>query len=304
MESIHFYKAIADATRIRLLYLLNHHECSVNEIVSAMNMGQSRISRHLKILTDCGLLTSRRDGLWVFYTAAREGRPGEFNRHFLSFAAGDPALAEDYASMKAILDENRRSKERFFDSIASDWDGLRMSLLGDCDIETEVLSRLPDCKVAADLGCGTGGLLIALRGKAERVIGIDRSPRMLQKAREKLALDGKGIELRLGEIEHLPMRDGEADAVVINMVLHHLPNPAEGIAEAGRVVRPGGSILIVDLDKHADEKMRSLLRHRWLGFDAEQMNSWLSAAGFAVNGRSDLPGGDGLTVTIYSAVKK
>ncbi len=303
MEAVQFYKALADETRLRLLNLLLRHELNVNEITAAMGMGQSRISRHLKILTESGLLKSRRDGLWAFYSVNREGRGGRFNELFEGFVAGDADLAGDYGSMKKVLEEGMKEKTRFFDSIARDWTGIRQTLFGDLNISDEIAERIESCGVAADLGCGNGELLPYIRRKAKRVIGVDKSPKMLEEAERRLAANGRGIELRIGEIEHLPMRDMEADAAVINMVLHHLPAPDAGIMEAARVLKHGGSLVIVDLDKHQDEELRKKHEHRWLGFSRKSMERWLAAGGLKLADFAQFDAGNGLKIDLYVSKK-
>jgi len=304
MEAVQFYKALADVTRLRLLNLLLRHELNVNEITAAMGMGQSRISRHLKIMTDCGLLKSRRDGLWAFYGANREGRGGSFNEMFERFVAGDGDLAADYAAMKGVLEEGMKEKTRFFDSIARDWTDIRQSLFGGLNMSQEIAERIHSCGVAADLGCGNGELLPYIRRKAKRVIGVDKSPKMLEEAERRLAVNGRGIELRIGEIEHLPMRDREADAAVINMVLHHLQAPDAGIREAARVLKSGGSLVIVDLDKHQDEELRKKYEHRWLGFSRKSMERWLMAGGLVLSDFAQFDPGNGLKIDLYVSRKK
>ena len=304
MEAVQYYKALADETRLRLLNLLIRHELNVNEIVNAMGMGQPRISRHLKILTDCGLLKYRRDGLWVFYSASREGEGGRFNKLFQDFVEGDNDVNLDYAKMKLILEEGMREKTRFFDSIASDWDDINRGIYGTINISDEIVRRITNCNIAADLGCGTGDLLLPIKKKAKRVIGVDKSPKMLEEAEHRLASNGKGIELRIGEMEHLPMRDQEADVAVINMVLHHLPSPDSSILEAGRVLKKGGSLIIVDLEKHQNEEMRNKFEHRWLGFTRKNIERWLLAGGFAPQEFVQYDARDGMKIDLFVSVKQ
>ncbi|HOT45252.1 MAG TPA: metalloregulator ArsR/SmtB family transcription factor [Spirochaetota bacterium] len=304
MEAVQYYKALADETRLRLLNLLIHHELNVNEIVNAMGMGQPRISRHLKILTECGLLKFRRDGLWVFYSATREGQGGWFNKLFQDFIESDNDVNLDYEKMKLILDEGMREKTRFFDSIASDWDDLKRGIIGTINISDEIVGRITNCNIAADLGCGTGELLLPIKKKAKRVIGVDKSPKMLEEAGHKLALNGKGIELRIGEMEHLPMRDQEADVAVINMVLHHLPSPDSSILEAGRVLKKGGLLIIVDLEKHQNEEMRKKFEHRWLGFTRKNIERWLVAGGFVPKEFVQYDARDDMKIDLFVSVKQ
>jgi ArsR family transcriptional regulator len=301
MNTLNYFKALGDETRLRLMFLLMHHDLPVNEIVSLMGMGQSRISRHLKILSDCGLLTSRRDGLWIFYSAAKNGRGAEFMKVLGSVLLSDETLEADYEGLKNKLLIGFREKERFFDSRAGEWDDIRHDLFGDQDISAEIVKRLDICKTAVDVGCGNGGLLPYLRQKAERVIGVDKSPRMLEEARNRSSSSVSGIELRLGEVEHLPLRDMEADAAVMSMVLHHLPAPLDGIADLSRVVRGGGRAIIVDLDKHDNEDMRRKYEHRWLGFERQTVSDWLSVSGFALEEFRKLEAMHGLKINIFNA---
>jgi len=294
-------KALADETRLRIFNLLLKHELNVNEIVTVLGMGQSRVSRHLKILSDSGLVSFRRDGLWVFYRADVDNYPaGEYRR----LIDKDQNLVEDITRLEERLLEKAREKTLFYDSIAPEWDSLKSGIIGEVHVQDEILARLNPCGVAADLGCGTGELLPFLGGKAGRVIGVDRSPRMLEEARERLRGNGRNIELRIGELEHLPMRDGEADTAVINMVLHHLSAPPEGIRESARVLKPGDRLIITDLDKHEREEMRGKYGHRWLGFTAGEMESWLEEAGFTVAEAARFNTGKELTVMLYAASKR
>jgi ArsR family transcriptional regulator len=304
MQLALYFKALADATRLRLLNILYTHELNVNEIVSIMGMGQSRVSRHLKILTDSGLLKYRRDGLWVFYRAEKEGRGGELLGLLSDFIRTDGEMSADYELLSNVIEEGYRQRTRFFDSLASDWNDIKQSIFGDFNISEAIIERIGRCDVAADLGCGTGELLPYIRQKAKKVIGVDKSPKMLEMAGRRQSLNDKGIELRIGEIEHLPMRDREADAAVINMVLHYLPSPERAIYEAGRVVKNGGALIIADLDKHRDEQMRTKYSHRWLGFTRKNIERWLSDAGFNLAEFSQFDVLNGLKIDLYVSVKK
>jgi ubiquinone/menaquinone biosynthesis C-methylase UbiE/DNA-binding transcriptional ArsR family regulator len=304
MNTLVFFKSLADETRIRLLNLLVHHELNVNEIVSVMSMGQSRVSRHLKILSDSGLLSWRRDGLSVFYRAADEGRGNELVGVFRELIKNDEVLRNDLDRLQELLAERTREKTRFFDSLAPKWDSIKNQLIDDMLVTGEIVGRLSHCRTAADLGCGTGRLLPHLKKKADRVIGVDGSPMMLEEARRRFMQNGGDIELRLGEIEHLPMRDGEADAAVINMVLHHLASPKTGIAEAGRILKRGDPLIIVDLHKHKNEEMRKLYGHRWLGFDPGMLKKWLEETGFRVAEVKEIDVKKGLKINLFLSFKE
>ena len=155
-----YFKALSDETRLRLVHILLHYELSVNELVRILGMGQSRVSRHLKILTEAGLLTSRRDGLWVFYAATRCGEASDFLQAMGPFLHTDTAMREDLAMAAQILEERALKTRQFFNAIAEDWDELNREVLEDFDLPAAVLAAVPEgCRVAVDLGCGTGAVL-------------------------------------------------------------------------------------------------------------------------------------------------
>jgi ArsR family transcriptional regulator len=282
MESVNIFKALSDETRLRLVHLSLHYELNVNEVVAIMEMGQSRISRHLKILTESRLLTSRKDGLWTFYSAASEGDGHRFVSAVKYIFEKDPVFARDLVTARRVLEERSREAVRFFDSIAEDWGKLKREIIGDVDLNAMIMEAVPLSGIALDLGCGTGDLLAPLKKKASRVIGVEKSPRMLDEARRRFAGDAGDIDLRIGELEHLPLREGEADLAVINMVLHHLVEPSRALHEVHRVLKKHNKFIIVDLVTHKLELMRERFGDRWLGFSSDDIRNWLDDAGFVV----------------------
>lgn len=303
MYILRFFKALADETRLRLYNILLHYEFNVNEIVTVMAMGQSRVSRHLKILAESGLLGSRREGSFIYYAAAED----DGTRHLAEFvrrsAESDSTLSGDLARAESILLERRQATRRFFNSVADCWDRLKREVLGDLDLPGIIRSRIPPHSAVADLGCGTGELMQVLQGRADRVIGVDSSPKMLRRARERLADAKSEVDLRLGELEHLPMGNAEVDAAVVNMVLHHLSLPAAGIREARRIIRPGGSLVIADFDKHDREDIREKFGGPWLGFEREELLQWLEDAGFRAQETSQYTVRSNLQVNLFVAVR-
>jgi ArsR family transcriptional regulator len=297
-------KALADETRLRLYQVTRAFELNVNEIVETMGMGQSRISRHLKILAEAGLLTARRDGMWTFYRAVTEGDAGRF-----AAAVGNPAggvYTRDLGRARRVRDERNRESRRFFDAVAGDWPAMKQSILGDASLDALILRHVPKCDVAADLGCGSGDLLPILRRKARRVIGVDRAPRMLDEARRHFSSDSLNgsLELRLGELEQLPLRDGEVDCAVISLALHHLPDPERGVSEAVRVLKPGGTLIITEWSAHQDETLRTRFQDRWLGFEPEVIEGWLRRLPLTVKKRTTLPLPRGLTILLYQSIRR
>ena len=302
-DSLRSLKALADATRLRLFRLGRAFELNVNEIVETLGMGQSRISRHLKILSEAGLLTSRRDGMWTFYRASTEGPAAR-----LAEAIGDGdrgVFAQDLARARRIQNDRNRESRRFFDAVAGDWREMKRALIGEAPLDAFILRHIPRCSVAADLGCGSGDLLPILRKKAGRVIGVDRAPRMLDEARRRHLADSRRgtLELRRGELERLPLRDGEVDCAVICLALHHLPDPGRGIAEAARILKPGGALVVVEWSAHRDETLRSRFQDRWLGFEAGTLEKWLTGAGLNVQTKTTLALPTGLKILLFRGRK-
>ena len=306
MIPIAYFRALSDKTRLRLLNLLAHQELNVNEVVDILNIAQSRVSHHLKILAESGLLSSRRDGLWMFYSGAKAGPAKAFFDAIRFLFEDDRELAEDLAHSKAILWQRQEETAGFFDAVAGDWDRMQREVIGEADLTGEIIKRVRKCATAADLGCGSGRFLTALQDKADTIIGVDKSPKMLKEAKRHILRTraGGNFDLRIGEVEHLPMADSEADVALINFVLHHLPSPEEGIAEAFRVLKKGGSFVIVDFAKHKNETMRKKYRDRWLGFSRTELEKWLTEAGFKLDSVTKFDLLRGLKALLYVAVKK
>lgn len=302
MDVLACCKAFSDRTRARLVNVLHHYELNVGELVSTMGMGQSRISRHLKILSDCGLLISRRDGLCMFYMAASEGAAGEFLRCLLPLMEQDEDLRNDLVQAAEVIRDRACRTKHFFDSIAVKWDRLSSEVFGSMDIAQEIFDRVPECATIVDLGCGSGSLLEYLGRKTKQVIGVDYSSKMLELA-EQRSSHGCDISLRIGELEHLPLRDGETEFGIMSMVLHHIVHPEAAIVEAARILRAGGGFLLVEFKQHTNESMRSEYGDRWLGFADKDVQTWLEHAGFDLQGMDSFPVNKGLVVNIFQAKK-
>ena len=297
------FKALADEVRLRLLHILNRHELNVNELVLILEMGQSRVSRHLKILSAAGLLVWRREGLHVFYSTPREGEQRALIEAVLPFVESDPRLTADAAMAAGMIEERSHKTRQFFNSIAEDWDKLSREVLGDFNLACAVTERMPPCRVAADLGCGTGNVLTAMLDKAAILIGVDVSPRMLELARRRFVNAGERVSLRIGDLTHLPLRDAEADFAAMNMVLHHVSSPLEVLREIQRILAPGGRLVLTDFHRHTDERMRADYGDRWLGFDAETLHAHLTKAGFRVASSETAPVERALSLHIITAEK-
>ncbi len=303
MEIIKYCKALADETRSRLVNVLLQYELNVGEIVQVMEMGQSRISRHLKILSDSGLVDVRRDGLWAFYRASDDGPGRDFLDGIASLLEGEDALKRDRNRAEKVIRERTAATRQFFDEIAPEWDRMTAEVLGNLDLGNEIRTRLPECGCAADIGCGPGDMLEILAATSERVIGVDNSPKMLELAEERFSEDAS-MSLRIGEMTHLPLRDWEADCTVMSLVLHHLTRPLDAIKEAGRVLKIGGRLLIAEFDQHENELMRSEYGDRRLGIPREKMLEWLEQSRFDTKSVTEFPVNMGLVVVVYEADKK
>jgi ArsR family transcriptional regulator len=275
-------KALADPVRLRLTAILAHGEFTVQELTGLLAMGQSRVSRHLKILTEAGVLSVTRQGTWSYY------RLGDDNPFFREIwpalekqLPGLPGRRRDLDRLAEILDARRRRSREFFDRHARQWDQLAGEVLPTADYREALLDAVPPCRQLLEVGVGTGRLLADLRRKAAEVIGVDASPAMLDQARQRVAAAGlTGIDLRLGEMAHLPVPDGAVGGAVLNMVLHHAAQPLPVLAELARVLAPGGTLVIADLGRHEHEWARERMADQWLGFDPAEVRVWLAGSGF------------------------
>jgi ubiquinone/menaquinone biosynthesis C-methylase UbiE len=276
------FKTLSDPTRVRILTLLAREELAVQELMDVLGMAQSRVSRHLAILRDAGLLRDRRDGTYVFYRFVPP-REQAWQRAWdlvVGALSDDPTSDRDAAALSRVLEARAARTRSFFDAVGPEWDALR-KVFNDDALRARAVARLVDPdQCVVDVGTGTGILAGELRRLGPRVIAVDHSARMLEAARARLAARGiEGVELRRGEASALPLADGEVDAALAHMVLHYLPSPAEAIREMARVVAPGGSVVTVDFVSHEHEWMRHELGVMWLGFDAAEVRSWFGDAG-------------------------
>ena len=286
-DPLKIYKALADETRLRLLRLLGRGALNVNEIIAILNMGQSRISRHLKILAESELVCNRREGTWIYYQWNEEEDPliadilAHLQRHERALAHCD----EDLQRLEVAVECRKQQTRTFFDNVTDPHKDLQHQSLDGYFYRKVALSLLPErSPVVLDLGTGTGLLIPGLLERAEQVIAVDSSTTMLELARKNANAPVGRADFRLGDLEHLPVADGEADTAIACMVLHHLSNPARALAEAHRALRPGGQIAVVDLHQHDDESLRDTLADLWLGFRPEAVKSWLEELNFDVIG--------------------
>lgn len=271
-------KALGDPTRLALLDVLSRGTFNVSELLFAVDQGQSTVSRHLRILTDAGLLRSKKEGRQVYY---RLGPPDPLVSACLDEF---PELRSEglEARLTSIWQLRRERSRHFFDRAAHNLNGGEAAFLGSPDCVPALLDRLPRCTAIADVGTGAGRLLVRLCDHAPHVIGVDASPGMLAQAAAGLpeAME-PNIEFRLGDLSHLPLANAEVDAAIAHMVLHHAPDPEVALRELARVIRPGGTVLIGDFLPHDNEWMREEMADQWLGFAEEDVYHWLESAQFS-----------------------
>ncbi len=273
---------LADATRGRMLLVLERHELTVSELCSVMQLPQSTVSRHLKTLSDANWVTSRRDGTSRYYSLALEERDTHTRRLWSLLReqiAGTPGADQDARRLKSVMGRRQTQSEAFFASAAGQWDRLRRELFGGASALHALPALLEPSWTVGDFGCGTGETSAALAPFVARTIGVDRSGEMLQAARRRLR-DLPSAEVRRGELEALPIADGELDAAVMLLVLHHVPDPAAVIGEAARALKPGGRFVLCDMLPHDREEYKHQMGHVWLGFAEDQLRRWSGAAGF------------------------
>jgi len=272
--------ALADSTRSRLLLVLDRHELTVSELCQVLQLPQSTVSRHLKLLGDDGWVVVRADGTSRRYSVAPSLDAGA--RRLWQLVRGEVAedvtAEQDAERLRSVLAERRTRSEEFFATSAGQWDALRTELFGQ-RADLAALPGLLDAEwVVGDLGCGTGQLTVSLAPYVGRVIAVDQSRAMLAAARARLP-GLSNVELRQGDLEALPIADGELDAAVLFLVLDYLPEPVRALIEARRVLRPGGRLLVVDMTPHAREEYRQTMGHLWQGFSGDQMTAWLAETG-------------------------
>lgn len=272
---------LADATRCRLLLALESNELTVSELCSALQLPQSTVSRHLRILSDEAWVTSRADGASRWYSMSTTLAPDAAGLWQLvrQPLATTPAADQDLARVSSVLASRRARSEAFFAGAAPEWDTVRASLFGQRADLGALLALLDPTWTVGDLGCGTGTITAAIAPHVRFVHAVDASPPMLAAARERL-IGVPNVMLSTGALESLPLDDATLDVAIMLLVLHHVAEPARALSEVQRVLKPNGRLLIVDMRAHTHEEYRQQMGHVWLGFDEPALQAWLTPAGF------------------------
>lgn len=306
-QMVEVLRAAGEPTRLRILALLAREELAVMELSRILDQSQPRVSRHLKLLAAAGLIERFPDGAWVFYRLTSHGGARQTLDQVLALidpANGSPA--RDAERLNLVRAERSNTAAAYFAENAARWDELRSLYVSEADVEAAIVEAAGPGRFRrlVDLGTGAGRMLTLLGERANSAIGLDLSQQMLNIARRRTAEAGLDrCELRHGDIFATRLADASADLVVVHQVLHYLSDPAAAVAEAARLVTPGGRLLIVDFAPHGLEFLREVHQHRRLGFSDAEIGRWLADAGLEVGAPKDLPPSDaqGLTVKIWAA---
>lgn len=301
------FQALADPTRLRILALLSRMELSVGELADLLNQSQPRVSRHVRILAEAGVVERRKEGSWVFLALGSTPRVQPLLSLVEDWLDEETraVFEQDSARLDGVRADRAEAASRYFSAHASVWDSIRSLHVAESEVELAIDRALGNRSLGrlVDIGTGTGRMIELFGPRSAQAIGIDRSSEMLRLARAKLELAGVRSSLRQGDMYALPLGDSSADCVIIHQVLHYAHAPADAIEEAARVLAPGGTLLVVDFAAHDREELRTSDAHLRLGFADEVMASWFAAAGLTIDHVEHLEGGE-LTVTLWRGAKE
>lgn len=305
--ALDIFRALADATRLRIMTLLGSMELSVGELAQVLGQSQPRVSRHVKILCEAGLAERRKEGSWVFLALGAAARVAPVMRAVETLAAldGDHWAVADAARLAAVRADRATSAAQWFEANAGEWDAIRSLHIAEEQVEAAIGAILGNQAVGQliDIGTGTGRMLELFGDRAAQALGIDRSSEMLRLARAKLSERGINADLRQADLYALPLGDGTADVAILHHVLHFAQQPGAAIGEAARVLATGGRLLIADFAPHDREELRQRDAHTRLGFSDAQIGQWFDAAGLALDRTETLEGGE-LTVKLWLGVRR
>jgi ArsR family transcriptional regulator len=301
-------KATAETTRLRLLALFTRGELTVSEVTQILRQSQPRVSRHLKLMCEARLIERIKEGSWVFYRLAEDGHAREIAHKLSELLPWDDAvLKRDLERLESVRKARAADAQEYFAQNATEWDRIRALHIPEEQVEGALLELVGPSRFSSylDLGTGTGRILELVAPRAERAVGVDLNNEMLALARarvEKAAL--RHVQVRRGDLFQLPYADQSFDLITVHQVLHYLEDPSAAVAEAARVLKPGGKLVIADFAPHTLEFLRDDHQHRRLGFADKEVGQWCKAAGLSLAASRALPprGQSGLTVVLWLAV--
>jgi ubiquinone/menaquinone biosynthesis C-methylase UbiE/DNA-binding transcriptional ArsR family regulator len=306
-------RAIAESTRVRILFVLSHGEFNVSELTQILGQSQPRVSRHLKLMVEAGMVSRHKEGNWVLFRLREEGLGGALSRAIVDMLpAHDEALTRDLARLESIRSQRVELAASYFSSNAANWEKLRSLHIREEDVERAMQGIVGKARIKTlvDLGTGTGRMLELFAPLADQAIGLDSSREMIAIARANLEKHAvRHAQVRQGDLYALPFANASIDLIIIHQVLHYLDDPARALIEVRRVLHPQGRLLIVDFAPHDLEALRNEHAHRRLGIATEQITTWLNRAGLALQQHKLLPPpwlkeNTGLTVSLWLAANK
>lgn len=302
--------ALSEPIRLRLAKVLESSDLSVGEVARVMQVPQSTVSRHLKVLADAGWISKRAEGTAAYYRLVLDDLPPDARALWITIReqlahAEEAALDEDARRLQGVLADRRTDSVSFFGRVSGEWDAVRAELFGNSATLRAMLALLPRDWTVADIGCGTGNAAELLAPHVREVIAVDQSQPMLQAARKRLA-GISNVRFLDGPIEALPLPDAAVDAAICLLVLHHVREPGDAMSELRRVIRPGGRLLVMDMCSHDRAAYRNTMGHVHLGFSPAQIMSWFTEAGFVGSRITPIPPepnarGPGLFVAVGEA---
>lgn len=305
-ELLNGLRAVAEPTRLRILALCAHGELTVSDLTQILGQSQPRVSRHLKLMVDAGLLERFQEGQWAFYRITERGSSGQLARLLVDLLPEDDANHTlDLERLEGVKRARAERAEAYFRKNAARWDEIRKLYVDDTEVEAALRRVVPSGEVGdlLDIGTGTGRVIEVFSDSYRRAVGIDRSREMLSIARTRLDKGGlRQWQVRQADMQALPVASASFDTVTVHMVLHYAEQPGEVLAEAARVLRPGGRLVVVDFAPHHSEVLRSEHAHRRLGFADEELERWFRSAGLVPAETVRLPGRS-LTVCLWCGRK-
>ncbi|NJS15113.1 MAG: metalloregulator ArsR/SmtB family transcription factor [Sphingopyxis sp.] len=302
------FHGLADPTRVRIVALLRTMELAIGELAVVLQQSQPRVSRHVRILADAGLVVRRREGGWVFLRLRPSAPMDQLLALFDAWSATaeeEAVFAADRARLETVREERAAAAHRYFAEHAQEWDAIRARHVAEGEVESAMLHLMHNRRVGhlLDIGTGTGRMAEIFAATTRQITALDRSPEMLRIARAKLADRGIAAELVQGDFTALPMAARSVDTVVMHQVLHFAHEPDRVIAEVARVLGPGGHLLIVDFAPHDQEDLRTQAAHARLGFSDAQMRGWFASTGLLLE-TSQALAGNPLTVKLWLARRR